>query len=374
MRDFLFDNPWLDALVSLAIFINILMTLVVLALIYLERKAVGRMQMRLGPMRTGPWGLLQSPADAIKLLTKEDLRPTMADRWTYELAPYVVFVPTFLLFVSLPFTAKLFVRNLELGLFYIVAVGGLSVVGVIMAGWGSDNKYALLGAVRAAAQLISYELPLVLTILAVAMLPGTLSLVDMVEAQGRVPFVVWQPLGFMILMMAMLAELYRPPFDIPVAESEVVGGPFVEYSSIRWGMFFLAEYANLFILSVLTALVFLGGWEWPLGSELGWWWQVILITAKTAAVIFLLFLLRATLPRLRIDQLMSFCWKVLIPFAFLQIFINGFVLVYEWPDWPLLVLSGTALLVAMAATYGSVSRPLARQRILARRQTHAGYL
>lgn len=372
MRDFLFDNPWLDALISLAIFVNIFVSVMVIALTYLERKVVGRMQMRLGPMRTGPWGLLQSPADAIKMMAKEDLRPTMADRWTFELAPYVVFVPTFMLFVSLPFTAKLFVRNLELGLFYIVAVGGLSIVGIVMAAWGSDNKYALLGGVRAAAQLISYELPLVLSILAVTMLSGSLSLVDVTQNQGRVPFIVWQPLGFMILMVAMLAELYRPPFDIPVAESEIVGGPLVEYSGIRWGMFMFAEYANLVVLSLLTALVFLGGWEWPLGSELGWWWQIILISVKTSAVIFLLFLLRAALPRLRIDQLMSFCWKVLIPFAFLQIIINGFVLVYEWPDWPLLALSGVALAIAMAITYSGVSRPLARQRILVRRQAYAG--
>ncbi len=346
------DNPWVDALVRLGLVLMLVMA-AALILIYVERKMAGRIQMRLGPMRTGPYGILQSVADALKLLMKEDLRPRTADRWVFELAPFVVFVPTFVVLVSLPFTANLFVRNLELGLFYFVAVSGLPIVGLLMAGWGSDNKYALLGAVRAAAQLISYEIPLVLAIVAVAMVAGTLNLVEIVDQQGRVPYIAWQPLAFLLVMIATLAELYRQPFDIPVAESEIVGGPFVEYSGIRWAMFFLAEYVNLFALSVLGSLVFLGGWNWFLGNEVGWPLQVAWTLVKTTGLILIFMWLRVSMPRLRIDQLMAFCWQVLLPFAFLGIIINGLVLVYEWPDIVLGVLSGIAALAIAGVIYAS---------------------
>jgi len=354
------DNPWIDAIVR-TLLVVLLVIVVALILIWLERKVAGRIQMRLGPMVVGPYGLLQSVADAIKLLTKEDLRPDTADRWVFELAPFVAFMPSVLTLISLPFTADLFVRNLELGLFYIVAVSGLSIVGLLMAGWGSANKYALLGAVRAAAQLISYEIPLVLAILGVAMVAGTLNLADIVNGQGRVPYIAWQPLGFAIFIIATLAELYRNPFDIPTADSEIVGGPFIEYSGIRWAMFFFAEYINVFVFSVLGSLVFLGGWNWPLGNEVGWPLQVVLILVKTSAMLFLFMWLRVSLPRLRIDQLMSFCWQVLLPFAFLGIIINGFVLVYEWPDVMLGLLSGVAALIAGAAVYRGSRRAVPRQ-------------
>jgi NADH-quinone oxidoreductase subunit H len=230
-----------------------------------------------------------------------------------------------------------------------------------MAGWGSANKYALLGAVRGVAQLISYEIPLVLAILAVAMVSGSLNLVEIVDGQGRVPYIVWQPLGFAIFIIATLAELRRNPFDIPVAESEIIGGPFIEYSGIRWSMFFFAEYINVFVLSVLGSLVFLGGWNWPLGNEVGWPLQVVLILLKTSAMLLLFMWLRASLPRLRIDQLMSFCWQVLLPFAFVAIIVNGLVLVYEWPDVVLGLLSGVAALVAGALVYHSSHRTVPSQ-------------
>ncbi|MBI1886087.1 MAG: NADH-quinone oxidoreductase subunit NuoH [Chloroflexi bacterium] len=350
------DNPWVDALLRLAV-IAVLLPLTPIVLNYLERKIFGRIQMRLGPMRVGPHGTLQTIADTIKLLTKEDLRPSSADRWTFELAPYVVVVPVFLAFVTLPFTADLFVRNLSMGLFFIVAVSSMSIVGFVMAGWGSDNKYALLGGVRAAAQLISYEIPLILAVVAVAMIAhtgdgrGSLNLAEIVDGQGRVPYLVWQPLAFFLFAVAGLAEVYRQPFDIPVAESEVVGGPFVEYSGIRWSMFQLAEYGTTFLLSVLGALIFLGGWNWPLGNEAGAALQVVLIVLKTSAFLLFFIWMRAAMPRLRIDQMMSFCWQVLLPFAFLQIILNGLVLVYDWPDWTLGVLSGSATLLAAYLTY-----------------------
>src|SRR3990170_3425190 len=334
------------------------MTIVALVLIYVERKVVGRIQMRLGPMRTGPYGILQTPADMIKLLTKEDLRPASADRWVFELAPVAAFVPVFLTLVALPFTDTWGVRVLDLGLLYFVAVGALSILGYIMAGWASDKKYALLGAMRAAAQLISYEVPLVLAVLSLAMVAGTLNLVEIVEAQGRVPFIVWQPLGFFIFLAASYAELFRRPFDVPTAESELVGGPWIEYSGIRWGIFFaLTEYANLFGLSVFGALVFLGGWDWPLGRELGWWWQLILISLKASFLILVTMWVGATFPRLRIDQLMDFCWKLLLPMAFLQIFLNCLVLVYDWPDWTLLLTSGLGLAVLGYVVYLATRLP-----------------
>ena len=347
--NFLFqnDNAWVDALVRMGV-IMLAIPLGVIVLTYLERKVIGRLQMRLGPMRVGPYGTLQGVADTVKLLTKEDLRPQTADRWTFELAPFVVVVPVFLAFVTLPFTADLFVRNLGLGLFFIMAVSGVSIVGFVMAGWGSDNKYALLGGVRAAAQLISYEIPLVLAVLAAAMVGQSLNLIELVEAQDKVPFIAWQPLAFIIFVIAGLAELYRQPFDIPVAESEVVGGPFVEYSGIRWSLFQMAEYVNLVLISVLGSLIFLGGWNWPFGNEVGPALQVVWIVVKASAFILFFMWMRVSMPRLRIDQLMSFCWQVLLPFSFLQIIINGLVLVYEWPDWTLGALSGAA---AMALIY-----------------------
>src|SRR3990172_7918928 len=228
-------NVWLDAFLRLQLVV-VVMTVTVMALIYIERKFVGRIQMRLGPMRVGPYGTLQTIADAVKLLAKEDLRPRSADRWVFELAPFAIFVPAFLAFVAIPFTRDWAVSFLDLGLFYVIAATGLSFVGFLMAGWGSDNKYALLGGMRAAAQLISYEVPLVLALLAVSMVAGSLSLSDIVVFQGRVPLFAWQPPALFIFLVAALAELERQPFDIPTAESEVVGGPFIEYSGIRWSM------------------------------------------------------------------------------------------------------------------------------------------
>ncbi len=344
------DNAWLGGLLGLLVIV-LLMTLVVLMLIYVERKVSARMQQRLGPMRVGPYGLLQTLADTIKLVSKEDLRPALADRWIFELAVFAIFVPAFMAFVAIPFTQGWAVSFLDLGLFYIVAVTGLSFIGFLMAGWASDNKYALLGGMRAAAQLISYEIPLVLSLLAVSMVTGTLDIREIVEFQGRVPLFVWQPLALFIFIIASLAELERQPFDIPTAESEVVGGPFIEYSGIRWSMFMLASYANLFVYSLLAGMIFFGGWNWPLGEKGGLWLQLIYTFVKTSALIVVFIWIRFTFPRLRIDQLMSFCWKVLIPLAFLQIFMNGLVISYDWPDGMLFVTSGAGLVLAFYIIY-----------------------
>ena len=346
------DNPWLEALARLGI-VALIVPVGVIMLTWLERKVIGRLQMRLGPMRVGPYGLLQGFADTIKLLTKEDLRPQTADRWTFELAPFVIVVPVIMAVVAIPFTADIFIQNLTLGLFYFVAVTGLSIVGFVMAGWGSDNKYALLGGVRAAAQLISYEIPLVMAIVAVAMLPQTLNIPAIVAAQQDTPNIVFQALAFLIFVIAGTAELYRPPFDIPVAESEVVGGPTVEYSGIRWSMFQLGEFVSMVLISILGSLVFLGGWQWPwsmFDESVPVAAQVAMMALKTSVFIFFFMWIRTSLPRLRIDQMMSFCWQILLPFALLQIILNGLVLVYDWPNETLIVLSGAASVAALYLT------------------------
>ena len=330
---------WLDAVVRVVLVVTA-MTLVVMYLTYGERKVVARFQQRLGPTKTGPAGVFQAFADALKLVAKEDIRPTNADRWVFELAPYATFVPVFLVLLVLPFAKDWGVRNLTLGMFFVFAVLGLNIVGIIMAGLGSGNKFALLGGVRAAAQMISYEIPLVLSLLAVAMVAGTLDLNQMAMLQADRPFILLQPLAFLIFFTAMLSEMHRAPFDIPVAESEIVGGYFVEYSGIRWSMFQLTEYASMWGFSVFGSVVFLGGWAFPFGEEWGWGWQLALTLAKSIAWIMAIFWIRSTVPRLRIDQLMSFCWKVLLPLSIVQLLANGFILVYDWPQELLTATSG----------------------------------
>ncbi len=363
-----FNNVWVDAFWRLLVVLG-LMVFVVLALTYVERKFIGRIQMRLGPMRTGPYGILQPIADMVKILLKEDLRPASADRLAFELAPFLAFVPVFMTLLVLPFTAKWHVRVLDLGLLYFLAVSGLTVLGYVLAGWASDSKYGLIGSLRTAAQLISYEVPLVLAVMALSMLAGSLNLVDIVRDQGRVPFIVWQPLGFFLFMAAAVSDLSRRPFNVAAAESEVAGGPWIEYSSIRWSILYaLTEYANMFALCVLGSLIFLGGWDWPLGLKWGWPWQLVLIFAKTMTLILVIMWMNATFPRVRVDQLMSLCWKLLLPLAFAQIFLNGLVLVYHWPDWTFLVTSGLTLAVAGYIVYsilplGSPSRIVARSTV-----------
>ncbi len=356
---------WVDALLRV-VFIVALMTINAFALIYLERKILARLQARVGPTRTGPIGTLQSIADALKLVTKEDVRPITADRWAFELAPYMAFVPVFLVFVPIPFTETWFIRDLNLGLLYVFGVLGLNIVGVVMAAWGSDNKYALLGGVRAAAQAISYEIPMLLIVVAVVMVAagrlavdGDASLAGSINAivgdQTTTPYILLQPLGFVIFLIGALAELHRPPFDMPIAESEVVGGYFVEYSGMRWGMFFLAEYTALFLMVMLASSIFLGGWNWPFGADVGLGLQIVLTLAKTSVMIVLIIGSRALFPRLRIDQLMAFSWKVLLPFAIVQVLANGIILAYGGPDWVVGLVS-FALLVALSGLIYAVMR------------------
>ncbi|MCL0101963.1 NADH-quinone oxidoreductase subunit NuoH [Dehalococcoidia bacterium] len=345
---------WIDVgwiVLSVVIFIGFI-TMVVLGLTYFERKFIGRAQGRYGPTRTGPFGLLQPVADAIKLLVKEDILPARSDRTVYWAAPLVVFVPAFVIWVSIPFTRDVVIRNLEMGLFFIFAVSGLSIVGMIMAGWGSFNKYAMLGASRTAAQLISYELPFIIATLGVAMISQSLDL-RVIVAEQTWWFILLQPLAFVIFFGAGLAEVGRTPFDIPFAESEVVGGPFIEYSGMHWAMFFLAEYANTFVIAVLTTLLFLGGWRGP-GPAAGWGEDVMMafwFFFKTGAVVLVIFWIRTAIPRLRIDQLMALAWKVLIPLSFLNLLMTGFYLFYGWPNWSISLMSIAVLLSAGYVVY-----------------------
>jgi NADH-quinone oxidoreductase subunit H len=253
-------------------------------------------------------------------------------------------------------------------------VSGVTVIGYLMAGWASDNKYALLGAVRSAAHLISYEIPLILAVLAVSMVAGSLNLNDITLAQDDVPFVLLQPLPFLILLTATLAELSRRPFDIPIGESELVGGPWVEYSGIRWSIIFaLTEYAGMWGMAILTALIFLGGWEFPFGTasfwgDFDWLYQLTLVFTKSFLLILTMMWISATFPRLRIDQLMAFCWKILLPFGFLQVMINAIVLVYidsETPRNIVLFLTSAALLVAMSYVIYMATRQPSREERLA---------
>lgn len=291
-------------------------------------------------------------------MTKEDIRPKNADRWVFEFAPYATFIPVLMMLMALPFAEDWGVRDLALGMFFVFAILGLNIVGILMAGLGSGNKYALLGGVRAAAQMVSYEIPLVISLLCVAMITGaekdmngtgTLNLNAITAFQETRPYIVLQPLAFLIFFTAMLSELHRAPFDIPVAESEIVGGYFVEYSGIRWSMFQLTEYASMWGWSVFGSVVFLGGWAWPFGVDAHWSIQLGTTLVKSFFFIMLIFWVRTTVPRLRIDQLMSFCWKVLLPMSLVQMLMNGFILVYDWPQELLALTSalGAAALVAI---------------------------
>ena len=306
------------------VFFNGVLTLV-LGVIWAERKTLARLQQRVGPSRTGPSGILQTAADAIKLMLKEDVRPASVNRPIFYVAPLLIFTPIFMLWMVLPFTSSLVLSDLDLGLFYVVAILGLSVVGHVLAGWASNNKYALLGSARNAAQLISYELPLVFAVLAVGLLAQTatdrpFSLAGIVEAQGAVPYILVMPLGFVLFIIGALAETARIPFDIPHAEEEIVGGAAVEYSGIRWGVFFLTEYAGLTTMAFLATILFLGGWSGPFSDRFEFL-QPLYLFAKIAAIIMVVFLIRAPLPRLRIDQLMAFAWKLAIPVSLLNLMV-----------------------------------------------------
>ena len=342
--------------IALFTLFNVL-ALVAMSLVWIERKQLGRMQGRVGPTRVGPFGLLQPFADGLKLLTKEDIAPGPSSRLLFFVAPLLVFVPAFVIWVTIPFSRDLVVRNLDMGLFFFVAVSVLGIVGLVLAGWSSNSKYAILGGFRSAAQLVSYEIPIIMVILGVAMLAGSLDFNVVVSVgQADVPYAVVQPLAFVVFMIAGLAEVGRTPFDIYFAESEVVGGPFVEYSGAHWAIFFLAEYVNTFVIGALGALLFLGGWQWPFDDP-PTALAVALFLGKSYLLVVVIFWVRATYPRLRIDQLMAFGWKVLIPLSFASVVATAFQQFYGWPLWSLTLISLAILAVPVMAQLRLQRRP-----------------
>lgn len=297
--------------------------LIVMVLIWLERKIGGHFQSRMGPMRTGSFhGWAQPIADALKLLQKEDITPEKADKGIFNTAPFIIFIPVLLSLIVIPFGKHLIPKDLNIGILYLLAVGSIAVVAILMGGYGSNNKYSLLGALRSVSQLISYEVPLVLSILGVVMIAETMSMGEIVSAQKNVWFIVYQPLGFIIYLVAATAEVNRTPFDLPEAEQEIVAGFCTEYSGMKFAMFFLAEFSNAFIVSAIAATIFLGGWQGPLLPGFVWFF------IKTFAVVFILMWFRWTFPRFRLDQLTDLGWKVLLPLAFLNLFGTAFVLLY----------------------------------------------
>ena len=340
------------------------LSIVVLSLTWLERKFLGRLQLRYGPSRTGPFGLLQPLADAVKLIIKEDIIPSSSDKALFWVAPIIVFIPAFMIWVTIPATQDLVLRNLELGLFYIIAFAVIGILGLVLAGWGSANKYGVLGGLRSAAQLISYEIPVILVVVAVAILAESLDLTVIVTKQASLPYLVVFPLGLVLFFIAGLAEVGRTPFDIYHAESEVVGGPFVEYSGAHWSVFFLAEYINTFAIAALTTLLFLGGWLGPGPLWLGIVWFFL----KVYAVILVIFWVRGTFPRLRIDQLMAFAWKVMVPLSFYAVVITAVYKFYGWDGWTLTLMSLAGLGVVGYLVYQRMMAPVRRVREVKARQ------
>tara|TARA_A100001037_G_scaffold121104_1_gene110206 strand:- start:3333 stop:4586 length:1254 start_codon:yes stop_codon:yes gene_type:complete len=341
------DQLTFSILIKLVVTLLALLTMVTIlgiSLVWLERKELGHLQGRVGPTRVGPFGLLQVVADGIKLVAKEDVSPEKSSKILFNVAPLLVFVPSFVVWVTIPLTPSLVVRSLDLGLFFFVAISVISIVGLVLAGWSSNSKYAILGGFRSAAQLVSYEIPIIMVVIVVVMMADSMNFVEVVKAQSTIPYIAVQPLAFLIFLIAGLAEVGRTPFDIYFAESEVVGGPFVEYSGAHWAIFFLAEYVNTFVIAALGTLLFLGGWSWPLTDPpmivaLG------IFATKTYFLAGVIFWIRATYPRLRIDQLMSFGWKVLIPLAFASIFVTAIQIFYGWPLWTLTCMSVVLIIV-----------------------------
>jgi len=302
------------AFIVSAVAIIIFVLVMILVFIYLERRLVGRFQVRLGPNRCGPEGIFQVIADAIKVLSKEDVVPAKGDFWVHFLAPIVTFVPALMVFAVVPFHKGTVLTNLDVGILYVVAISSISVIGIFMAGWGSNNKYSLIAALRAVAQAVSYELPVVMSVVGIILVTGSLSLSKIVEAQ-TIPFFLLQPLGFLIFLLGTMAEINRSPFDLLEAESEIVAGYHTEYSGMKFILFYMGEYGHALAASSIITTLFLSGWKGPLLPPFLWFLIKVLI------VFFIFLWVRSTVPRLRVDQLTAFAWKCLLPMALINLFL-----------------------------------------------------
>jgi NADH-quinone oxidoreductase subunit H len=355
---------------GLAVFINlaigatvilIFALTLVLGLIWLERKVAGRIQDRLGPNRAGPYGLLQTIADAMKLLTKEDITPSAADKVTFNIAPILAVFAVIMLFGAIPLAPRFVGADMNIGALYIVALGSIAIMSVLMAGWGSNNKYALLGGFRVVAQLLSYEVPMILAILSVVIVAGTMSMNGIALVQGGMAGFGWyvfiMPLSFMLYFVSALAEGERTPFDLLEAESEIVSGYNVEYSGMKFAWFYLAFFLNTFILSSIATTLFLGGWQGPFVEQvplLG----IVYFGIKVVFVMYLNMWVRATFPRLRIDQMMNLAWKVMVPLGLVAVFTVA--LAIKLPGGPVVqaVVMVVLQLIGLVAGLGVVGRSL----------------
>ena len=308
-------------------------TVYAFVVIYMELKVSSFIQDKVGPMgqgvglHAGKWGVLQPIADALKLLTKEDIIPESADKPLFIMAPFMIFIGAFIGFIALPFGEYIIITDLNIGIFYILAVGSFSVIALILAGWASNNKWSLYGGMRSAAQIVSYEIPAGLSIVVVIMLSSTLSMQGIVKYQegGIFNWIIFTNpfafVAFFIYFISAMAETNRTPFDIPEAESELVGGFHTEYSGMRFAFFFLSEYANMFVVSGVAAAGFLGGWQSPIPGYFNTpLWGIFWMLSKTMFLVFMMIWMRWTFPRLRVDQLMNVCWKVLLPISLVNIF------------------------------------------------------
>ncbi len=324
---------FITAIVSIGI-ILVFVLVMVIVFIWYERRLLGRFQIRLGPNRLGPEGIFQPVAEAVKVLLKEDIVPAKGDKVLHWLAPVIVFAPVLMIFAVVPFSKGAILADLNVGIVYVVAISSVSAVGIYTAGWASNNKYALISALRTVAQLVSYELPVVLAILSIVLLAGSLSLTKIVAAQN-IPFLVIQPIGFIVFFLGMLAEMNRSPFDLLEADSEIVAGYHIEYSGMKFAMFYLGEYGHSLAYSCIITTLFLGGWQGPLLPPIIWF------IVKVIAVFSVIVWIRSTLPRLRVDQLMAFAWKGLLPMAIINLFITAAEIMWlpETMRWIMIVLN-----------------------------------
>jgi NADH-quinone oxidoreductase subunit H len=322
---------WVEVVAKVLVVFLVVLTAVAY-MVLIERRVLAHMQSRMGPNRVGPQGIFQPVADALKLMTKETVVPAAASKKIFLLAPVFTMVPALVTFAVIPFgdsitlfgrEVQMHITDINVAVLYILAWSSIGVYGIFLGGWASNNKYALMGALRSAAQMISYELTIGLVVVSVVLLSGSFSLVDIVTAQQNLWFIVLQPLGFVLFVIAGLAEINRIPFDLPEAETELVAGFHTEYSGMRFAMFFLGEYANLITITAMGTLLFLGGWHVPWPSPA--WMAPLWLMAKMMGLIFFFMWTRGTLPRFRFDQLMQFGWKVLLPLALVNIMVTALV-------------------------------------------------
>lgn len=314
-----FNSFFINLIMSGVYFVAVAAVIVfnIIIILWVDRRVSGFFQERIGPNRVGPLGLLQSINDAVKLIGKESIIPTAVDKTLYKIAPIFVFTVTIMLYAVIPYGKGLHAVNINVGILYFIAISSTSTLAILMAGWGSNNKYSLLGGMRTVAQIISYEIPFCFSMMGIVMLTGSLNLNEIVASQNKIWYVVLQPVAFIIFIISAMAELNKSPFDMMEAEQEIVAGYHTEYTGMRFALFFMAEYANLFVMAALGVTLFFGGWHGPFLPS--WLWFIL----KTYVMIFFFLWLRWTLPRARIDKMMQFNWKYLIPISIANIFVTG---------------------------------------------------